>query len=259
MTGEPGDPGVAPDGRRGLPERPVVLVTGSSSGIGEATARAFAARGARVLVNSARSVEAGTAVAASLPDARYVQGDITRPEVPERLVAAALETWGRLDVLVNNAGTTEVIDHRDLNAATVDVFRRIFEVNVFATWAMTVAAMPALRAGGGAVINVSSRAGVRPVGSSIPYATSKAALNHMTVLLARVAGPEVRVNAVAPGLIATPWTEDWVTDHQKAAARAPLRRTGQPEDVAEVVVALAEAAYVTGQVVVVDGGMSIAQ
>ena len=123
----------------------VVLVTGSSSGIGEATARAFAARGAAVLVNSARSVDEGEAVAASLPDARYVQGDITEPDVPERLVAAALERWGRLDTLVNNAGTTAVIPHHDVEAATVDVWRRIFEVNVFATWAMSVAALPALR------------------------------------------------------------------------------------------------------------------
>ena len=123
-------------------EGQVVVVTGSSSGIGAATARAFAAEGAAVLVNSARSVEQGEAVAASLPDALYVQGDITDPDVPERLVAAALERWGRLDTLVNNAGTTAVIPHHDLAAATVDVWRRIFEVNVFGTWAMSVAAMP---------------------------------------------------------------------------------------------------------------------
>ena len=120
-----------------------VLVTGSSSGIGEATARAFAALGAGVLVNSARSVDEGEAVAASLPDALYVQGDITDPEVPGRLVAAALERWGRLDTLVNNAGTTALIPHHDLAAASVDVWRRIFEVNVFGTWAMSVAAVPA--------------------------------------------------------------------------------------------------------------------
>ena len=128
-----------------------------------------------------------------------MQGDITEPGVPERLVAAALERWGRLDTLVNNAGTTAVIPHHDLEAASVDVWRRIFEVNVFGTWAMTVAALPALREARGSVVNVASVAGVRPTGSSIPYAASKAALNHMTVLLAKVVGPEVRVNAVAPG------------------------------------------------------------
>jgi ketoreductase RED2 len=234
-----------------------VVVTGSSSGIGEATVRAFAALGAGVLVNSGRSVEAGEAVAASLPDALYVQGDITEPETPARLVDAALERWGRLDTLVNNAGTTALIPHHDLEAATVDTWRRIFEVNVFGTWAMSVAAMPALRQAGGSIVNVASVAGVRPTGSSIPYASSKAALNHMTRLVAKVVGPQVRVNAVAPGLVDTPWTEDWDLVREVVQKAAPLRRSGRPEDVAEVVVSLARAAYVTGQVVVVDGGMSL--
>ena len=235
-----------------------VVVTGSSSGIGAATARAFAALGASVLVNSARSVDEGEAVAASLPDAHYVQGDITEEGVPERLVTAALERGGRLDTLVNNAGTTAVIPHHDLQAASVDVWRRIFEVNVFGTWAVSVAAMPALREARGAIVNVASVAGVRPTGSSVPYAASKAALNHMTALLAKVVGPEVRVNAVAPGLVDTPWTADWDVVREVVQQVAPLRRSGQPDDVAEVVVALARAAYVTGQVVVVDGGLSIA-
>jgi ketoreductase RED2 len=236
----------------------VAAVTGSSSGIGAATARAFAELGASVLVNSARSVDEGEAVAASLPDAHYVQGDITEPGVPDRLVAAALKRWGRLDTLVNNAGTTAVIPHHDLQAASIDVWRRIFEVNVFGSWAVSVAAMPALREAHGSIVNVASVAGVRPTGSSVPYAASKAALNHMTVLLAKVVGPEVRVNAVAPGLVDTPWTAEWDVVREVVRQVAPLRRSGQPEDVAEVVVALARAAYVTGQVVVVDGGLSIA-
>ena len=235
-----------------------VVVTGSSSGIGAATARAFAALGASVLVNSARSVDEGEAVAASMPDAHYVQGDITEAGVPERLVTSALQRWGRLDALVNNAGTTAVIPHHDLQAASVDVWRRIFEVNVFGTWAVSVAAMPALREARGAIVNVASVAGVRPTGSSVPYAASKAALNHMTALLAKVVGPEVRVNAVAPGLVDTPWTADWDVVREVVQQVAPLRRSGQPDDVAEVVVALARTAYVTGQVVVVDGGLSIA-
>ena len=236
----------------------VVAITGSSSGIGAATARAFAALGSAVLVNSARSVADGEAVAAALPDALYVQGDITEAGAPERMVAAALERWGRLDTLVNNAGTTAVIPHHDIEAASVDVWRRIFEVNVFGTWAMTTAALPALRAAHGSVVNVASVAGVRPTGSSIPYAASKAALNHMTVLLAKVVGPEVRVNAVAPGLVDTPWTADWDVVRDFVTQVAPLKRSGRPEDVAEVIVSLARAAYVTGQVVVVDGGLSIA-
>jgi ketoreductase RED2 len=101
-------------------------------------------------------------------------------------------------------------------------------------------------------------AGVRPTGSSIPYAASKAALNHMTVLLAKVVGPEVRVNAVAPGLVDTPWTADWDVVREVVSQVTPLKRSGQPEDVAEVILALARAGYVTGQVVVVDGGLSLA-
>ena len=156
----------------------VVAVTGSSSGIGAATARAFADAGAAVLVNSSRTVAEGEAVAAALPDALYVQGDVTDPAFGDRLVAAALDRWGRLDTLVNNAGTTALIPHQDLAAASVDVWRRIFEVNVFGTWAMSVAAMPALREAHGSIVNVASIAGLRPTGSSIPYAASKAALNH---------------------------------------------------------------------------------
>jgi len=236
----------------------VAVVTGSSSGIGAATAQAFAAVGASVVVNSSSSVTEGEAVAAALPDACYVQGDITDPDAAQRIIDAALERWGRVDTLVNNAGTTALIPHHDLQAATIDVWRRIFEVNVFGTWTMTLAAMPALREAKGSIVNVASVAGVRPTGSSIPYAASKAALNHMTVLLAKTVGPEVRVNAVAPGLIDTPWTADWDFVREVVQQVTPLKRSGQPGDVAEVILSLAQAAYVTGQIVVVDGGLSIA-
>jgi ketoreductase RED2 len=235
----------------------VALVTGSSSGIGAAVARAFGDGGSGVVVNSVHSVDDGEAVAAALPDAVYVQGDIADPEDTRRMVAAALDRWGRLDTLVNNAGTTAVIPHHDLEAASIDVWRRIFEVNVFGTWTMTLAALPALKEWRGSVVNISSVAGLRPTGSSIPYAASKAALNHLTVLLAKVVGPEVRVNAVAPGLIDTPWTADWDVLRGVVAEVAPLKRIGQPADVAEVVLALAHSAYVTGQVVAIDGGLTI--
>ena len=172
-------------------------------------------------------------------------------------MSQVLERAGRLDVLVNNAGTTRVIPHRDLAAASIEVWREIFEVNVFGTWAVSVAAMEALRASRGAIVNVSSLAGVRATGSSIPYAASKAALNHLTMLLAKVVGPEVRVNAVAPGLVDTPWTADWDTVRGFVTATAPLRRSGSANDVAQVVLDLADAEYVTGQVLVVDGGLGL--
>jgi ketoreductase RED2 len=236
----------------------VAVVTGSSSGIGEAVARRLAADGFRVVVNSARSVEAGEKLAASLPDARYVQADIAREEDCRRLVDTAVAHFGRLDVLVNNAGITRPIPHADLATATGAVWREIFEVNVFGTWQVTVAAMAALRATGcGSVVNISSIAGSRPAGSSIPYAVSKAAIEHLTRLLAATVGPEVRVNAVAPGLVETPRTQgkDFFAPIAEQVSRlAPLRRVGQPEDVAEAVTALVGAAYTTGQVLLVDGG-----
>ncbi len=236
----------------------VVLVTGSTSGIGEATARRFAAAGDSVVLNSARSVEAGERLAGEIPGSCYVRADISDTDDCDRLVAEVASRFGRLDVLVNNAGTTEFIAHRDLAAATVDVWRRIYEVNVFGTWQLTVAAMELLRASKGSVVNVTSLAGVRQLGSSIPYATSKAALNHLTSLLAKVVGPDVRVNAVAPGQIDTPWHEGRVFVNDFVAATAPLKRVGTPDDVAEVIVALSAASYLTGQVVVVDGGLSLA-
>jgi ketoreductase RED2 len=236
----------------------VVLITGSTSGIGLATARRFVERGDVVVFNSARSVEAGEHLASITYKSHYVQADIAKASDCERLVATVLEQYGRLDILVNNAGVTKVIPFRDLEAASVDVWREIFEVNVFGTWQLSVAAMPSLRQSRGSIVNVSSIAGLRPTGSSIPYAASKAALNHMTVLLAKTAGPEVRVNAVAPGLIDTPWTQDWEAVRNHVEGVAPLKRSGTPDNVADLIIALATNSYVTGQVVAVDGGLAIA-
>jgi len=236
----------------------VVLVTGSTSGIGEATALRFAAAGEIVVFNSAHSVAQGEALASVTPNAQYLQADIAMEGECERLVDEILERFGRLDVLVNNAGRTRVIPHHDLEAASLDVWREIFELNVFGTWNLSVAAMKALRDSHGCIVNVTSIAGLRPEGSSIPYAASKAALNHMTALLAKAVGPEVRVNAVAPGLIDTPWTEGWDANRAFVQKVAPLRRTGTPEDVADVIMALSSTPYVTGQVVTVDGGFTLA-
>ncbi len=235
-----------------------VLITGSSSGIGASTARRFAGLGATVVVNSSTSVEAGEAVAAELAGASYVQADVADPLQAQRLIDQVIDRHGRLDVLVNNAGTTAVIPHGDLDAATPEIWRRIFDVNVIGTWQVTVAAVDHLRASGrGQIVNVSSIAGERPTGSSIPYACSKAAVSHLTRLLANTLGPDVRVNAVAPGLVDTPWTEDWEFVRQFVTAQAPLQRTATPDDVAEVILGLARATYVTGEVVVVDGGLTL--
>lgn len=239
-------------------ENKVVLVTGSSSGIGEETARLFAADGATVIVNSSSSVAAGEAVAASIPGASYVRADISDADESAHLIETAVALHGRLDVLVNNAGVTEVIPHHDLEAVTDEIFSRILDVNLLGTFRLTKLAMPHLRTtGDGSVVNVTSLAGLRPTGSSIPYAASKAALNHLTVLLANVCGPEVRVNAVAPGLIRTPWTSEWDTLHQAVSHLAPLRRSGEAVDVARAILDVAGSTYMTGQVVSVDGGMTL--
>jgi ketoreductase RED2 len=236
----------------------VALVTGSSSGIGAAIATAFARAGATVVVNSASSIEAGEQLAAELPDTSYLQANVGDPGDAARLVAATVERHGRLDIVVNNAGTTQVIAHDDLDAVTTEIWDRILRVNVLGAWNVIRAAAPHLRAtGDGVVINISSIAGVRPTGSSIPYAVSKAALNHLSLLLASALGPEIRVHAVAPGLIDTPWTADWDTTRDAVRQMAPLRRSGTPEDVADACMGLVSARYATGQVLLVDGGMAL--
>lgn len=237
---------------------PVALVTGSTSGIGEAVVRRLAADGMRVVVHSRRSTETGRALAAELGGA-YVQADLEVEDEARALVETALGHFGRLDVLVNNAGISWPIPHADLAAATPADWRRLLEVNLIAPWVLCTAALPALRLspGGGAIVNITSHAGVRPKGSSVPYAASKAALNHVTRLLAAALGPEVRVNAVAPGLVDTPMTEDWVQAHELWRARAPMHRPARPADVADLVASVIGSGYLTGEVIVLDGGLNL--
>ena len=233
----------------------VALVTGSSAGIGAAAAKRFADAGYRVVINSVRSEQAGEEIAAALPDAIYARGDVSVEAEARGVVDAAVAAFGRIDVLVNNAGTTRMIPHNDVDAVTPQIWRDILDVNVIGTWTVTRFALPHLRnSGAGSVVNISSIAGSRPAGSSIPYAVSKAAVEHMTRLLAAVIGPQVRINAVAPGLIDTVWTEGLVEPRRWMAENAPLRRIGTTEDVARAIVDLAEAAYSTGTVLLVDGG-----
>lgn len=235
----------------------VAIVTGSSSGIGEATARHLSLAGASIVVNSSTSVEAGRTVAESLPtDSIYVQADISDQAQGRALLDAAIDRFGRLDILVNNAGWTSPVEHSDLDGLTDEIFRKTFEVNVFGTWWLTKAAISHLRrAPDGNVVMITSVAGLRPGGSSIAYAMSKAALIHLTRLLARACGP-VRVNAVAPGLIETPWTSGFDEVRRAVNERAPLRRVGHPDEIAQAVLALATNTYTTGEIMVVDGGIS---
>jgi NAD(P)-dependent dehydrogenase (short-subunit alcohol dehydrogenase family) len=238
----------------------VALVTGSASGIGEGIARRLAADGMRVLVHSRASREAGQRVADEVHGA-YLQADLAEEQQARDLITHAVAVHGRLDVLVNNAGISWPIPHADLEAATPADWRRLLEVNLIAPWILTTAALPALRLsrrlGGGSIVNITSHAGVRPKGSSIPYAASKAALNHTTKLLAVALGPEVRVNAVAPGLVDTPMTKSWTAAQEMWRDRSPMRRAATPADVADVVAALVASTYLTGEVVLLDGGLNL--
>jgi ketoreductase RED2 len=235
-----------------------VIVTGSSSGIGAAVARRLSGLGAGIVVNSASSAEAGQRIAAELADAVYVQGDIGDPATATALVAAAQQRWGRLDGLVNNAGCTVDVPLHDLGGVTVDHWDKVLRTNVIGTFLVSQAALPLLRdAEDGWIVNITSLAGIRQTGSSLPYAVSKAALNHLTTIMAKFAGGNVRVNAVAPGLVATPWTADWHERKEGVELVAPLHRVATGDDIADACAAVISARYATGQTFVVDGGLGL--
>jgi NAD(P)-dependent dehydrogenase (short-subunit alcohol dehydrogenase family) len=236
--------------------RKVALVTGSASGIGAATARRPAADGMTVVIHSRSSRAAGTALAAEL-GGTYQQADLADDAAAAGLVPRVLADHGRLDVLVNNAGISWPVPHADLAALSAADWRRLLDVNLIAPWLLCTSALPALRESNGCVVNVTSHAGVRPKGSSIAYAASKAALNHVTKLLAAALGPDVRVNAVAPGLVDTPLTADWTDAHALWNTSSPMRRPAQPSDVADLISAVIDNSYLTGEVILLDGGLNL--
>lgn len=241
---------------------PVALVTGSTSGIGEAIARRLSQDGYAVVLHSRSSVEVGKALALELGTAAYVQADLANDAERVRLVREAIAIWGRLDVLVNNAGISRVIPHGDMAAATPEIWHELHEVNVVAPFRLVAEAESALREAAargapGCVVNVSSHAGVRAKGASIPYAASKAALNHVTRLLALSLAPEIRVNAVAPGLVDTPLTADWTQAQQLWREKSPMRRAASPQDIAQAVSMLVASSYLTGEILLSDGGLNL--
>jgi NAD(P)-dependent dehydrogenase (short-subunit alcohol dehydrogenase family) len=241
---------------------PVALVTGSTSGIGYAIAQRLAKEGYSIVLHSRRSVELGLALAKQFDSAAYVQADLAIDADRVRLIRETIAIWGRLDVLVNNAGISRVIPHADLQAATPAIWQELHEVNVIAPFRLVTEAQTALREAAargrpGCVVNVSSHAGVRPKGASIPYAATKAALNHVTRLLALSLAPEIRVNAVAPGLVDTPLTADWTDAQRVWKERSPMRRAASPEDIAQAVAMLVASDYLTGEILLSDGGLNL--
>lgn len=240
----------------------VALVTGSATGVGRACAVRFAKLGFAVVVNYSKS-EADAGETARLVEACGVPVLLHKATVADdgqvrEMVARARDQFGGLDVLVNNAGTTHFVPHADLDALTDAIWDEIFAVNVKGTLYCTRAAMPLLKARNGSVVNVTSVAGIVGQGSSIPYCASKAALNCMTRSLARAFGPQVRVNAVAPGPVLTRWLEGREAQVAKFLEQAPLGRAATPDDIADAVVYLAcGTSLTTGQVLVVDGGRTM--
>jgi 3-oxoacyl-[acyl-carrier protein] reductase len=249
-------------------DRKVALVTGSATGVGAATALQLARRGWNVVVNYSRSVTQAQATESACreagADTLLLRADVAQDADCRALVATTVERWGRLDALVNNAGVSVFGDAAAWDALDVEAFQRIYAVNTIGSFQMVRACAPHLKAARGCIVNVSSIAGMLGIGSSVPYIASKGALNAMTLHLARTLAPEVRVNAVCPGLITSRWFVDGVG--QEAADKltanyermAPLGRPSTPEDVADAIVWLVEGARTTtGELVLLDSGMHL--
>ena len=250
-------------------ERRVCVVSGSSSGIGAATVRRFARQGWDVVVNFSRSREPAEAVAAECralgAQVLVVQGDVALDADARRLADQTRQHFGRADVLVNNAGTTKFVALKDLDGLEAEDFQRIYAVNVVGAFQLSRAFVPLLQAQpGGAIVNISSVASMMGRGSSIAYMASKGALNAMTVGLARALAPAIRVNAIAPGLVTSPWLQQGMGPERYAATLKAWNETAAlgepitPEDVADAAWWLgAGAAKTTGEVLLLDAGFRI--
>jgi len=242
--------------------RQVALVTGSATGAGRAIALRFARNGYAVAVNYSRSEADAKETLKLVKDlgvpAILCQATVADDKQVRAMVERCRVELGGLDVLVNNAGTTKFISHTELEAVTDPIWDEIFQVNLKGAFYASRAALPLLKERKGCIVSVSSVAGLTGMGSSIPYAASKAAMNCMTQSLARAFGPEVRVNAVAPGPIETRWLIGQEEHIAKFVAQSPLKRAAKPDDIADVVWFLAAGtSLMTGQVVVVDGGRTM--
>jgi 3-oxoacyl-[acyl-carrier protein] reductase len=241
------------------------LVTGGASGIGLAAVEFFASCGATVALNhladDPRAAAEIDRLAASGHRIVGAPGDVSKATEAGAMVHRAIDRLGRLDILINNAGTSGTsapIDFKDLSKMTEAFWSSILSTNLLGPFRCAHEAAPALKAAKGAIVNTASVAGLGAVGSSIAYGASKAALVNLTKNLARALAPDVRVNAVAPGLVDSPWTKTWPKEKKRAhVAGTLIHRMVTPADIAEAMLFLAAgAAMVTGQTLVVDGGMS---
>lgn len=238
----------------------VAIVTGSTSGIGEAIARLLSNHGVSVVINSVSSVEKGEALANTLSNSIYCRASIAEEEDCKRLVETTVDKYGQLDFLINNAAVPGRLEIDNICEITNEILSNAFNSNVVGTWCLTRNALPYLKkSGDGIIVNITSCAGSDPasVSSGIPYAVSKAALNYLTKLLAKELGPEIRVNAVAPGLIMTPRAQGFTAAIEKFENKTPLKRIGEPNDIAELVIAIIKSNYINGEIILADGGFSV--
>jgi 3-oxoacyl-[acyl-carrier protein] reductase len=245
------------------------IVTGGGTGVGKATVLRLAQEGCNVLINYSRSQEESEEAAKEVRTlgvkCLVYQADVADDGACRAMVAAAEKEFGRLDFLVNSAGTTKFIAADDLEAVTDDVWLRLYQVNVLGPFhCMRAVKEPMLRAGGGAIVNVSSVAARTANGSSIAYCCTKAALDNLTISMARTLAPQIRVNGVAPGLISSRWVAQnlgqaaWEKTLKTFEEKTPLGRVCSPDDVAAAIMSfITGSQLITGQTIVVDGGMII--
>jgi 3-oxoacyl-[acyl-carrier protein] reductase len=239
----------------------VALVTGGGTGIGRATSLLLASEGADVAVNYSRSRTEAEGTAAEIRAAGRnsiaIRADVAVESVVREMVDRVAEELGRLDILVNNAGTTVFVPLADLEALTDEAWDPVFDVNVKGAFYCARAAISKMPETGGQIVNVASIAGTSGQGSSIAYCASKAALISLTKSLAISQAPRIRTNAVAPGVVNTRWVKGWDEFVRANREATPLKRVAEPHDIANAILSLIINEYVTGQVMVVDGGKTI--
>ncbi len=241
----------------------VALITGGGTGVGRATTLQLAGRGVRVAINYSKSKEDAESAAAAARElgvrAVSIACDVSEDAAVRDMVQTCRREFGRLDMLVNNAGMTHFVNHADLEALTEDKWDEILGVNLKGPFFVCRAAIPLiLEGGGGAIVNVASVAGLAGSGSSIAYAASKGGLLTMTKSLAKAFAPKIRVNAVCPGVILSRWLEGHQDMVDAAIKITPLRRASTTDDIADVITFLAcDAGMMTGQSLVVDGGRTM--
>jgi len=248
-------------------DKPAALVTGAATGIGRSAAIALAKHGYDVVVNFSRSEDAAkiTAREAEAAGSRALlyRADVSDDASVRAMLAATEKEFGRLDVLINNAGTTVDVEPKNFEEMTVDAWNRVFSVNVLGLFLVTRAATPLLKKSpNGCIVNTCSIAGLRPSAQPLPYAASKAAVANLTKTLANALGPQIRVNAVAPGWIEGDWMKKTLAGNYEGlmARRAkytPLNRCCTEDDVADSMLSLIlHNRFVTGEIIIVDGGFS---